>query len=54
MSEETLKQIKHDDYVKTISGDHDRDNWQVKANVDVWETPSEKGNIIPDLECPIC
>lgn len=40
----------HDECVRNIAEELKSDNWQVKANVEGWEKPSKKGEVIPDIE----
>ncbi len=50
MSKEKSDQVKHDECVRTIADTLKRENWEVKANVEGYEKPSEKGKITPDIE----
>ena len=50
MSNEKLKKMYHDQCVRALAQELKADNWQVKANAEGYEKPSNQGNFVPDIE----
>jgi len=44
------EQKRRDECVQTIVGELKRDDWKVKADVEVEETPSRIGKFMPDID----